>query len=205
MINVLVADDHPVVRLGIRQIVAQSQDIAVVAEAASGPEVLGAIRRIPLDLVLLDLTMPGADGLDVLKELKREHPQVPVIILTMHSEDQFAIRALKAGAAGYLTKESAPDELVGAIRKVAAGGRYISPWLAEKLAAHLGLDSEKPAHEKLSDREYQILHINRIVAQREDGRHLSRPGSRKNEHEIHRRARRLRCPQQACGLTGHGL
>jgi two-component system, NarL family, invasion response regulator UvrY len=159
MINVLVADDHPVVRLGIRQIVAQSQDIAVAAEAASGPEVLGAIRRIPLDLVLLDLTMPGANGLDVLKELKRERPQVPVIILTMHSEDQFAIRALKAGAAGYLTKESAPNELVGAIRKVVAGGRYISPWLAEKLAEHLGPESEKPAHEKLSDREYQVLRM----------------------------------------------
>jgi two-component system invasion response regulator UvrY len=159
VINILVADDHPVVRQGIRQIVAQSPDMAVAAEAASGPEVLGAIRRVPLDLVLLDLTMPGSDGLEVLKELKRQRPQVPVLILTMHSEDQFAIRALKAGAAGYLTKESAPDELVGAIRKVVAGGRYISPWLAQKLAAHLGPDSEKPAHEKLSDREYQILRM----------------------------------------------
>ena len=99
------------------------------------------------------------DGLDLLKQLKREHPQRPVLILTMHSEDQFALRALKAGASGYLTKESAPAELVGAVRKVVGGGRYISQRLAESLAAHLGPDAEKAAHERLSDREYQVLRL----------------------------------------------
>lgn len=161
MIKVLIADDHPVVRQGICQIMAQSADISVVAEAGTGQQLLDAIAGAPLDLdlVLLDLTMPDSDGLDLLKELKRVRPHLPVIILTMHSEDQFAIRALKAGAAGYLIKERTPDELVGAIRKVVAGGCYISPWLAEKLAGYFGPDSEKPVHEMLSDREYQVLRM----------------------------------------------
>jgi two-component system invasion response regulator UvrY len=159
MIGVFIADDHPVVRQGIRQIVAATDDITVVDEATTGHEALQRLADVECDLVLLDLSLPDIDGLDLLKQLKREHPQRPVLILTMHSEDQFALRALKAGASGYLTKESAPAELVGAVRKVVAGGRYISQRLAESLAAHLGPDAEKPAHERLSDREYQVLRL----------------------------------------------
>lgn len=159
MIGVFIADDHPVVRQGIRQIVATTDDITVVDEATTGHETLQRLTEIHCDLVLLDLSLPDIDGLDLLKQLKREHPQRPILILTMHSEDQFALRALKAGASGYLTKESAPGELVGAVRKVVAGGRYISQRLAESLAAHLGPDEEKPAHERLSDREYQVLRL----------------------------------------------
>jgi two-component system invasion response regulator UvrY len=170
MIRVLVADDHPVVRHGIRQIVADTSDIVVADDVTDGREVLDKTRSVMPDLVLLDLSMPGRDGMDILKELKRDRPKIPVLVLTMHSEDQFALRALKAGAAGYLTKESAPTELVGAIRKVAGGGHYLSTWLAEKLASHLGPDSEKPAHERLSDREYQIL---RMIAAGRSTREIS--------------------------------
>ena len=159
MIGVFIADDHPVVRQGIRQIVAATDDIAVVDEATTGHETLQRLADSACDLVLLDLSLPDIDGLDLLKQLKREHPQRPILILTMHSEDQFALRALKAGASGYLTKESAPAELVGAVRKVVAGGRYISQRLAESLAAHLGPDTGKAAHERLSDREYQVLRL----------------------------------------------
>jgi DNA-binding NarL/FixJ family response regulator len=159
MIGVFIADDHPVVRQGIRQIVAATDDITVVDEATTGHEALQRLAGVQCDLVLLDLSLPDIDGLDLLKQLKREHPQRPVLILTMHSEDQFALRALKAGASGYLTKESAPAELVVAVRKVVAGGRYISQRLAESLAAHLGPDAEKPVHERLSDREYQVLRL----------------------------------------------
>jgi two-component system invasion response regulator UvrY len=170
MINVLIADDHPVVRQGIRQIVAQSSDIAVMGEATTAQETKDQVTRLLPDIVLLDLTMPGSDGLQVLKDLKRERPQLPIIILTMHSEDQFAVRALKAGAAGYLTKESAPEELVGAIRRVMGGGHYVSPWLAEKLANHLGPDIDRPLHETLSDREYQVL---RLIATGKSTRDIS--------------------------------
>ena len=159
MIGVFIADDHPVVRQGIRQIVAATDDITVVDEATTGHEALQRLSDVQCDLVLLDLSLPDIDGLDLLKQLKREYPQRPILILTMHSEDQFALRALKAGASGYLTKESAPAELVGAVRKVVAGGRYISQRLAESLAAHLGPDAEKPVHERLSDREYQVLRL----------------------------------------------
>jgi two-component system invasion response regulator UvrY len=159
MIGVFIADDHPVVRQGIRQIVASTDDIRVVDEATTGHEALERLAANTCDLVLLDLSLPDIDGLDLLKQLKRERPRRPILILTMHSEDQFALRALKAGASGYLTKESAPGELVDAVRKVVAGGRYISQRLAETLAAHLGPDAEKPAHERLSDREYQVLRL----------------------------------------------
>jgi two-component system, NarL family, invasion response regulator UvrY len=170
LIRILIADDHPVVRQGIRQIVSATRDIVVADDVTDGRQVLAATRATSPDLILLDLSMPGQDGLDVLKQLKRERPKTPVLILTMHSEDQFAVRALKAGAAGYLTKDSAPDELVDAIRKVVAGGRYVSPWLAEKLVDHLGPDSEKPRHERLSDREYQIL---RMIAAGKSTRDIS--------------------------------
>ena len=159
MIRVLIADDHPVVRAGVRQIVSTAGDITVAAEAATGHEVIAQVRGTPLDLVVLDLSMSDGDGLDVLKQIKREHPGVRVIVLTMHSEHQFAIRALKAGAAGYVTKDSAPAELVTAIRHVMDGGRYVTLGLAEKLAAHIGREGEQVPHEELSDREYQVLRL----------------------------------------------
>jgi two-component system, NarL family, invasion response regulator UvrY len=159
MIGAFIADDHPVVRQGLRQILAATEDIVVAGEARSGSELLEHLPQTSCDVVLLDLTMPGIDGMDILKILHRDFPQIPVLVLTMHSEDQFAVRTLRAGASGYLTKDSAPAELVGAIRRIVAGGRYISTWVAEKLAAHFGPDAEKPVHERLSDREYQVLRL----------------------------------------------
>ncbi len=159
MIRVLIADDHPVVRQGIRQIVQSTDDIIVCAEATTGREVVELLAHTPCDIVLLDLSLPDVDGLDLLKRLCEDRKSVPVLVLTIHSEEQFAVRCLKAGAGGYLTKESAPGELVVAIRKVVNGTRYITPLLAERLAAYLGPDSDKPAHERLSDREYQVLRM----------------------------------------------
>jgi two-component system, NarL family, invasion response regulator UvrY len=171
MTRVFIADDHPVVRRGIRQIVSDTHDIVVVGEATTGVETLELVgNAIPCDLVLLDLSLPDRDGLDVLKQLRREHPGLRVLVLTMHSEDQFAVRALKAGAAGYLTKDGAPAELIGAIRKIVAGGRHVNPQLAERLVAHLGPDADRPAHERLSDREYQVL---RMIAAGKTTRQIS--------------------------------
>jgi two-component system, NarL family, invasion response regulator UvrY len=159
VIRIVIADDHPVVRQGIRQIVGAAGDMLIADEATHGRELLKRARSTPHDLVLLDLSMPATDGLDVLKQLKRERPKVPVVILTMSPEEQFAIRALKAGAAGYLTKEGAPIELVGAIRKAVAGGRYLSARVAEKLADHLVGNVEGSLHDGLSDREYQVMRM----------------------------------------------
>jgi DNA-binding NarL/FixJ family response regulator len=157
MIRVLIADDHAIVRQGLRQIVAETDDIVVAGEASNGHEVLDYTRRHPCDVVLLDIAMPGKDGLNTLKELKAEKPQLPVLILSMYPEEQYAVRLLKAGASGYLTKESAPDELVAAIRKVAKKGRYVSASLAERLAFLLDGGGEGAPHERLSDREYQVM------------------------------------------------
>jgi DNA-binding NarL/FixJ family response regulator len=157
VIRVLVADDHAVVRRGLKQILTAEPDMTVVAEAADGQEVLDTTRRHPCDVVVLDITMPGRSGLEVLKELKRLRPKLPVLVLSIHPEDQLAVRVLKAGGAGYMTKETAPEELVTAVRAVVRGGRYVSPRLAEKIARDLGTDLDKPRHERLSDREYEVM------------------------------------------------
>jgi two-component system invasion response regulator UvrY len=157
VITVLVADDHAVVRRGLRQILAETPDIIVGAEAATTQEVLRFLREQRFSAVLLDISLPGGSGIELLSEIKREHPGLPVLILTAHSEEQYAIRAIRAGAAGFLTKETAPDRLIEAVRKVAGGGRYISAELAEQLASVLAGEGNGAAHERLSNREFEIL------------------------------------------------
>jgi DNA-binding NarL/FixJ family response regulator len=157
--RILIADDHAVVRHGLKQILAGAFKRAVFGEAANAQEALERVWKEPWDVVILDLTMPGRSGLEVLKEIKRERPKLPVLILSMHPEDQFAVRLLKAGASGYMTKESAPEELVGAVNKAVAGGRYVSPQLAEKLASLIVHDVLAEPHESLSDREFLILRL----------------------------------------------
>ena len=159
MISVLIADDHTVVRQGLKQILSTDKQMSVVAEAANGNEVLRALERVKVDVLILDVTMPGKNGLDTLKEVKRNYPALPVLVLSMHPEDQFAIRMLRAGASGYITKESAPEELVEALRKVCSGGKYVSPQLAEKLAVFIEDDNTRAPHERLSDREFEILRM----------------------------------------------
>ncbi len=153
MINVLIADDHAVVRRGLKQILAEDLSVGEVGEACDTHDLLRVVRQRPWDVVVLDITMPGRSGLDALKQLRQEWPRLPVLVLSMHPEDQYAVRALKAGASGYMTKESAPEELVGAIRRVLRGGRYISPSLAERLA--VGVEQE--GKQALSDREYEVM------------------------------------------------
>ncbi len=157
MIKVLIADDHSVVRVGLRQILSGIRDIAVIDEAANAIEVLEKVKKNDYSVVILDIAMPGKSGLDALKEIKIERPKLPVLILSMYPEDQYAIRVLRAGAAGYMTKDSAPDELVIAVRIVAEGRKYVSPTFAEILALNLDIDREKELHEMLSDREYEVL------------------------------------------------
>ncbi len=159
MIRVLIADDHAVVRQGLKQILGDTPTMLVAGEATNGQEVLAKVRAETWDVVVLDISMPDRNGLDVLKELKAERPKLPVLMLSMYPEDQYATRALKAGASGYLAKDSAADELVRAIQRVVAGGRYVSPHLAEKLAFEIGADSSKLPHETLSDREFQVLRL----------------------------------------------
>lgn len=157
MIRVIIADDHPVVRLGLKHIASQDPQITVVGEACDGAELLELTRAVPSDVLVLDITMPGRSGLEVLKELRREQPSLPVLVLSMHPEDQYAVRVLKAGAAGYLTKESAPEQLVLAIRKAYEGGKYISPSTAERLAFYIEADQSDEPHQSLSDREFQVM------------------------------------------------
>ena len=156
-IHVLIADDHAIVRQGLRQILSETDDLLVSGEADDGVEAMYLARAREWDVVLLDVSMPNRNGIDTLKMLKKEFPRLPVLILSMHPEEQYAVRALKAGASGYLTKQSAPQLLVTAIRQVASGHKYVSPSLAMKLAELISEDSDRPAHEALSDRESQIL------------------------------------------------
>lgn len=157
MIRILIADDHAIVRAGLKQIIEGIPDMILAAEAANGWELLEKVRKNEFDVIVLDITMPGGGGIEVLKQLRNEKPKLPVLALSIHPEEQYGKRMLKAGAAGYLTKESAPDELVNAIRKVYNGGRYVSSFLAERLAADLARHSDAPLHEELSDREYQVM------------------------------------------------
>jgi len=157
MIKILIADDHAIVRRGLKQILAETPDMVVVDEASNGHEVLTKVMKHDYSVILLDISMPGKSGLDVLKELKTERPKLPVLILSMYPEEQYAVRVLRAGASGYLTKEGAPEELIYAIRKVVQGKKYVSASLAEKLVFDLDSDSQKPLHESLSDREFQVL------------------------------------------------
>jgi two-component system invasion response regulator UvrY len=157
MIRILVADDHPVVRQGLKQIIADSPDMVVAGEASDGQEVLEQVRKNHYDVVLLDVSMPDRSGLDILKQLKIEKPELAFLMLSIHPEQQYAVRALKAGASGYLTKDRAPEELIAAIRAAASGKKYLSSSLAQELASELGKATEKLPHQTLSDREYSIL------------------------------------------------
>jgi len=157
VIRVLIADDHAILRRGLKEILVRELDGVSCGEAESAQQVLAQVQSHDWDVVILDVTMPGRSGLDVLKDLKSLRPKLPVLVLSMHPEDQYGKRVLKAGASGYMNKESAPEELIKALRKVLAGGRYVSPLLAEKLATDLNEDAGRPAHEILSDREFEVL------------------------------------------------
>jgi two-component system invasion response regulator UvrY len=156
-IKIIIADDHAFLRTGLVQIISENSDLAVVAEATDGEELLEKIHTLDLDVVVMDVEMPKKSGWDVILQLKVEKPKLPVIILSVFSEEDYAVKFFKAGASGYLTKTSAPELLVEAIRKVAAGGRFISPSLVELLAFELGNESPKKPHEKLSPREFQVF------------------------------------------------
>ncbi|MGA2106116.1 MAG: response regulator transcription factor [Syntrophorhabdales bacterium] len=159
MIRVLIADDHTLFREGLKKIIAGTSDIAVAGEASNGNDVLARLKKDSFDVLVLDISMPGKDGLEVLKEVRTKYQRLPVLMLSMFPEEQYATRVLKAGASGYLTKESAPDVLITAVRKAARGERYVSPTLAEKLVSGLADDLKKLPHERLSDREYQIMRL----------------------------------------------
>jgi two-component system invasion response regulator UvrY len=156
-LRILIVDDHPIVRQGLKQTLADAAEIGEIVEAATPQQALDLVRQRKWDAVILDIGLPGRGGLEVLKDIKREVPRLPVLILSMHAEDQYAVRAVRAGAAGYLTKGAATESLIAAVRKVASGGRYISPELAERLATELTVDPDHPLHASLSDREFDVL------------------------------------------------
>ena len=156
-IRVFIADDHAIVREGLKQILAESPEMTVAGEAESGLDAIKMLRKAKCSVMLLDISLPDKNGIDVLKQIKKEYPDIAVLMLSMHREDQYAIRSLKAGASGYLTKQSAPRELVTAIRQVASGQKYVSAALAQALASQVGENHEAPLHDTLSDREYQTL------------------------------------------------
>ncbi len=157
MIRILIADDHEIVRKGLAQIVAETPDMEVCGEAGSAQETLSLLRQQDCNVVVLDISMPGRSGLDALKDIKHQYPHLPVLILSTHSEDEYAVRVLKAGAAGYLSKRSASKELIAAIRKVYAGGKYISESVTEQLVSNLETSAGQNPHESLSDREYNVM------------------------------------------------
>ena len=159
MIKILIADDHAIVRSGLKQLLSGQSEFMVAGEAANGLEALKQIREQSFDVVLMDMSMPGRSGIELIKQIKSEKPKLAILVLSMHKEEQYAVRALKAGALGYLTKESAPDQLVAAIRKVAGGGVFISSGVAERLALELGGNHDAAPHTLLSDREFQIFRM----------------------------------------------
>ena len=156
-IRIFIADDHPIVRQGLRRIVEEDPGMAIAGEAGDAAAVLTALESTATDLVLLDVSMPGGPFLETLKELRTRHPTVRVLALSVHPEDQWAVRALRAGASGYLTKDHSPDQLLDAIRRVYRGGKYVSPTLAERLAEQLDGGAERAPHELLSDREFEVM------------------------------------------------
>lgn len=159
MIRIVVADDHAIVRQGLRQVLNAEGDFEVTGEAASYGEVMQLLRREGCDVLILDVAMPGRNGIETLKQVKQDWPKLPVLVLSMYPEDQYAFRALKAGASGYLTKQAAADQIVAAIRTISRGRRYITPELAEELAKNLDRDVDTPPHELLSDREFQTMKL----------------------------------------------
>lgn len=159
MINILIADDHAIVRQGLRQMAAIAPDLVCAGEARNGHEVLSQIHEREFQLLLLDLTMPGPSGIELIRRVRHEKPNLPILVLSMHCESQIATRVLKAGASGYVTKDNEPEVLIAAIRKVAAGGHYIDPLLAEKIVFEEGANRERPPHEVLTDREYEVLRL----------------------------------------------
>jgi DNA-binding NarL/FixJ family response regulator len=156
-IRVLIADDHAILRRGLRGIIEETDDLQVVGEAESSAETLQHLRSNPCEVVLLDISMPDRNGMDTLGIIRKEHPKIAVLMLSTHPENQYAVRALRGGASGYLTKQSAPAQLVNAIRQVATGKKYVTPAVAEELAKHVLNDSDRPPHEQLSNREYQTM------------------------------------------------
>ncbi len=157
MIRVMITDDHAIVRQGLKQILGETGDISVTGEAETGFQAIKIVRQCDFDVMLLDISLPDRNGIEVLKQVRKERPSLAVVMLSMHNENEFAIRALKAGAAGYLNKQSAPAQLVTAIRQVAAGHKFITPALAEQLANAITTGTDQPLHAMLSDREYQTL------------------------------------------------
>jgi two-component system, NarL family, invasion response regulator UvrY len=175
-VRVLIADDHPVVRDGLKTMLSSDPEVQVVGEARDGDEALELMRAVEWDVAVLDYSMPGKGGVDVLSQVKHDFPERPVLILSIYPEDPHGMRALKAGAAGYITKESAGEELTAAVKKVVTGGRYVSAALAEKLAARLTPDQDRPPHERLSDREYRVMWLlasGRSLQQIAEEMHLS--------------------------------
>jgi two-component system, NarL family, invasion response regulator UvrY len=155
--RILLADDHAMFREGVKQLLNNAEGFVVVDEACNAAQVIEKVQQTKCDVVILDISMPGRDGIDVLKQIKQINPQLFVLVLSMYAEDQYAFRAIKAGASGYLTKNRASSELIEAIRKIATGRKYISPDVAEQLVVNLGRDTDKPLHHTLSDREYQVM------------------------------------------------
>jgi len=159
MIRIVVADDHTIVREGLKQILSASGDIEVIAEAVNGHETLDRVRQLEFEVLLLDMSMPGKSGMELIRQVKSERPKLRVLVLSMHEEQQYAVRAIKSGASGYLTKDSASTQLVSAIRRVAGGGAFISAEVAEQLALGAMPQSDRPPHTMLSDREYQVFQL----------------------------------------------
>jgi DNA-binding NarL/FixJ family response regulator len=174
MVRIVLADDHAIVREGLKQILAGQPDFEVVAEASDGHEAMKRVRELEFDVLLLDMSMPGKSGMELIKQVKAEKPKLRILILTMHEEHQYAVRAIRAGASGYLTKEGASAQLVTALRKVAAGGAYISAEVAEQLALNAMPDATGPLHARLSDREFQVF---RMIA---EGKSVSEIAERLN-------------------------